>query len=85
IIKTLAPSATTDIKALRRSFLPWSQEIAALALKTKVTDLHVFRCSMTNDLWPGAPANAAWIQLTKDLRNPYWGKEMLECGMEVKP
>lgn len=85
IIKTPAPSATTDIKDLRRAFLPWSQEIAALALKTKVTDLHVFRCSMTNELWPGAPANAAWIQLTKDLRNPYWGKEMLECGMEVKP
>ncbi len=85
IIKTPAPSATTDIKKLRQAFLPWSQEIANLALKNKAIDLHVFRCPMTNDLWPGAPANAAWIQLTKDLRNPYWGKEMLECGMEMKP
>ena len=39
---------------------------------------------MTKQLWPGAPANAGWIQLGTSLQNPYWGKEMLECGVEVK-
>ena len=87
LIKIAAPAVNTDIKALRQAFLPWSQEIAALATKwkTQLPDLHIFRCSMTNQLWPGAHANAGWIQLSPELRNPYWGKEMLECGTEVKP
>lgn len=87
MIKTPAPISSTDLKSFRQSFLPWSQEIAALAisLKSSLPDIHVFRCPMTDQLWPGAPANAAWIQFTGELRNPYWGKEMLECGIEVSP
>jgi len=85
VVKSPTPSAGSDISVLRRAFLPWSQEIVALALRAKAPDLHVFRCPMTNELWPGAPANAGWIQFSAELRNPYWGKEMLECGMEVKP
>lgn len=54
-------------------------------LRPQFPALKVFRCPMTNDLWSGAPANAKWIQLTADLRNPYWGKEMRDCGTEVKP
>ena len=72
---------------LRKAFLPWSQELAAqgLKLRTKVPGLHVFRCPMTNDLWPGAPKNAAWIQLGGTLQNPYWGEKMRDCGVEVMP
>ena len=81
-----APGPSTDIKELRKAFLPWSQEITALAIKLKASmpEVHVFRCPMTKQLWPGAPANAGWIQLATVLQNPYWGKEMLECGVEVK-
>jgi hypothetical protein len=25
-------------------------------------------------------ANANWLQLGKDIRNPYYGKDMLTCG-----
>jgi len=32
----------------------------------------------------GAPENAKWIQFTAALRNPYMGREMLNCGVEVK-
>jgi Cu(I)/Ag(I) efflux system membrane fusion protein len=87
LIKTPAPTPSADIKSLRKAFLPWSQEIATAALKWKsqAPELHIFCCPMTNELWSGAPANAAWIQVTSELRNPYWGREMLECGMEVKP
>ena len=85
-VKTPPPTKTDDLKAMRKAFLPWSQEVAALALKMKsqMPELRVFRCSMTDQLWPGAPANAGWIQLGGGLRNPYWGEEMLECGAEVK-
>lgn len=87
LIKTPAPAPSTDIKELRKTFLPWSQEVAAVAanLRPQFPALKVFRCPMTNDLWSGAPANAKWIQLTAELRNPYWGKEMQDCGTEVKP
>jgi Cu(I)/Ag(I) efflux system membrane fusion protein len=84
VIKSAAPSRSTDIKALRKVFLPWSQEIAAKAPKVK-PGVRVFRCAMTGKLWDGAPASAEWIQVGAEPRNPYWGAEMLECGMEVKP
>jgi hypothetical protein len=40
---------------------------------------------MTKDAFEGAPRTADWIQLSPNLRNPYFGAEMLECGVEVKP
>jgi membrane fusion protein, copper/silver efflux system len=85
IFKTAPPQASADLLNLRKAFLPWSQELAAqgLQLKAKVPGLHVFRCPMTNDLWPGAPKNAAWIQFSSTLQNPYWGEKMRECGVEV--
>lgn len=86
LITSAAPGPSTDLQQLRKAFLPWSQEVAALAIKKQASlpEVHVFRCPMTQQLWPGAPANAGWIQLTTALQNPYWGKEMLECGVEVK-
>ena len=53
-------------------------------MRAILPEVHVFRCPMTKQLWPGALANAGWIQLGTALQNPYWGKEMLECGVEVK-
>jgi Cu(I)/Ag(I) efflux system membrane fusion protein len=87
LIKSAAPAGSPDLKSLRKVFLPWSQEIAAQALKMKalMPDLRVYRCAMTGKLWDGAPASATWVQLGGEARNPYWGAEMLECGMEVKP
>ena len=85
-ITSAAPAPGTDLQRLRKAFLPWSQEVATLAIKMRAAlpEVHVFRCPMTKQLWPGAPANAGWIQLGTALQNPYWGKEMLECGVEVK-
>ena len=87
IIKIPPPPPVLDLKELRKAFLPWSQEVAkvATAMQDHLPGIHIFRCPMTNDLWTGAPANAKWIQLTTDLRNPYWGHEMRSCGTEIKP
>ena len=46
--------------------------------------LRIFRCPMTNRLGQGLPNNAKWIQLSNKLQNPFFGREMLECGVEVK-
>jgi hypothetical protein len=40
---------------------------------------------MTKDAFPGAPSRADWIQLQPEVRNPWFGAEMLDCGSEVKP
>lgn len=87
LIRTAVPTTANDIKALRQAFLPWSMEIASRAqqVRAQVPGLRVFCCPMTNNLWPGAPANGTWIQFSAELRNPYWGREMLDCGVEMKP
>lgn len=81
--------AGTDLKALRQSFLPWSTNGADLALALKrggqASDVAVFECPMTGDSFPGAPSKAKWVQSRADIRNPYFGAEMLSCGAEVKP
>jgi len=86
-IKTAPPFAGGDLKELRKAFLPWSQEISDMALNQKnlFPELHIFSCPMTKNLWAGAPANARWVQWSAELHNPYWGKQMFDCGVEVKP
>ncbi len=74
----------------RKSFHPFSEATVALAQAVRRADkefasVKVFRCPMTKDAFPGAPNRADWIQLKPQIRNPWFGAEMLECGSEVKP
>jgi membrane fusion protein, copper/silver efflux system len=81
-------SGANGLKALRQTFLPWSTAGADLALALKqggqASDVTVFECPMTGDSFPGAPAKAKWVQSRSEIRNPYFGAEMLSCGAEVK-
>ncbi len=81
-----APGTASDLAGARRAFLPVSQAVADYAKQVRghFSKLKVFRCPMSNQVGGGAPENAKWIQFTANLRNPYMGKEMLECGVEVK-
>lgn len=83
-------SNAADLAGARKTFHPFS--VAAVDLvqalrrqETSFKALKVFRCPMTKDAFEGAPRTADWIQLSPNLRNPYFGAEMLECGVEVKP
>lgn len=83
-------TAEEDLKAARKQFHPFSVNVVTLAqaLRRGEKDfgsLKVFRCPMTKDAFPGAPNRAEWIQRQPDVRNPYFGAEMLDCGAEVKP
>ena len=75
-----------DLTNARRDFLPLSEAIAnyAMPVRAHFPNLRVFRCPMTNTLGKGAPNNAKWIQLSDKLQNPFFGREMLDCGTEVK-
>jgi len=79
-----------DLKEARREFFPLSMAAVALAQATRqskveIGGLKVFRCPMAADAFPGAPNRADWIQLQPEIHNPWFGKEMLDCGSEVKP
>ena len=79
-------SPAPDLATARRDFLPLSETIAnyAISVRAHIPNLHVFRCPMTEALGAGVPNNARWIQLSGKLQNPFFGREMLECGTEVK-
>ncbi len=41
---------------------------------------------MVDQAIPGVPKKARWIQTGgREMRNPFFGKEMLDCGEEIKP
>lgn len=80
----------TSLTEARKEFHPLSEATVALAQAVRRADsafaeVKVFRCPMTKNAFPGAPNRADWIQLRTDVRNPYYGAEMLDCGSEVKP
>ena len=84
----LVPAA--DLKAARREFYLLSTATvtftqAARRSHASLGAVKVFRCPMTKDAFPGAPSRADWIQLQPEVRNPWFGAEMLDCGSEVKP
>lgn len=72
-----------DLPQARAPFLPFSKATAELGKIVRSQNaafrtLKVYRCPM-------APKPGTWIQLEGPLKNPYYGDEMLECGVEVKP
>jgi hypothetical protein len=75
-----------DLAAARSSFLPLSEAAAnyAMGVRAHFPKLKIFRCPMSQMAGDGIPKNAKWIQLSPNLRNPFMGQEMLECGTEVK-
>lgn len=94
LLKPVAQSGhlhgATSLVEARRQFHPLSEAAVALAQALRRTDsefanVKVFRCPMTKNAFPGAPSRADWIQLKAEVRNPYYGAEMLDCGAEVKP
>ena len=83
-------ATATDLKSARKAFHPFSAATVALAQTLRRQDakfaaLKIFRCPMTKDAFPDAPRTADWIQLQPQIRNPWFGAEMLDCGSEVKP
>ncbi len=68
-----------DLSDARAAFIPFSSavvEFTRVARRQTELDVKVFRCPM-------APKPGFWIQLKGPLRNPYFGEEMLDCGVEV--
>jgi Cu(I)/Ag(I) efflux system membrane fusion protein len=82
-----APVARTlvdgpDLEAVRAGFEPFSTATADLA---RTVHLHhregvtIYQCPMTPIL-----GTARWLSRSNQLRNPFFGSAMLECGEEVE-
>jgi len=74
----MAPAG--DLAEARRAFLPFSTVLVEFLRVARQQDagtqVKIFRCPM-------APKPGFWMQLQGPLRNPYFGKEMLDCGSEL--
>jgi Cu(I)/Ag(I) efflux system membrane fusion protein len=71
-----------DLNEARAAFLPFSTAMTELAKGVRqqapeAAMFKIYRCPM-------APKPGLWIQQQGPLRNPFYGSEMLECGVEVK-
>ncbi|MGD1086120.1 MAG: DUF3347 domain-containing protein [Verrucomicrobiota bacterium] len=62
-----------DLKAAREAFKPLSASLIKYLAGNKAgkASYQEVYCPM---------AEASWLQIGKDIRNPYYGKEMLDCG-----
>lgn len=70
-------TTASDIEVQRAAFATMSKEMEKLIKKDGLSSgqLYVDFCPMAlND------KGATWITADKDIRNPYFGKKMLECG-----
>lgn len=75
-IKNAAKRVATakNLKAARAAFKELSKPIVSWAQQAKPTEYEIVDCSM---------AGAKWVQKRGTIQNPYYGKEMLECGEKV--
>jgi Cu(I)/Ag(I) efflux system membrane fusion protein len=73
---------TDDISAIRTAFAPLSTAIASVIREYGLTGegpLYYMHCPMAFD-----NTGAYWLQADRDLLNPYYGAEMLYCGLIVE-
>jgi len=71
-----------DLDSVRHAFEPFSTALAEQALAAHVhhrEGVTVYQCPMTPVL-----GTARWLSKSNQLRNPFFGSAMLECGEEVQ-
>jgi hypothetical protein len=68
-----AVAKAQDIKSARQAFKPLSADFIKYRADNKAAKgaYHEAYCPM---------ARASWLQTGKEVRNPYYGKSMLDCG-----
>lgn len=71
---------SSDIKTQRSKFVSLSSDVIAMFKNTDLESGSIFvqYCPMAND-----GKGAYWLASNKEIRNPYYGDEMMDCG-EVK-
>ncbi|MFM7556281.1 MAG: efflux RND transporter periplasmic adaptor subunit, partial [Verrucomicrobiota bacterium] len=80
--------APASLAEARRWFLDPSRPMLDLVRAARRhgwdTGVRAFEWPMVDRAIPSAPKRAAWLQLNGSVRNPFFGAEMLDCGLELK-
>lgn len=86
-----SPSVTTSPSSLaeaRKWFLDQSRTSVELARWAHRAGwdagVRLFECPMVDRAIPSAPKRAGWLQKGAEVRNPFFGAEMIDCGLELK-
>ncbi len=76
-----AISASTDLKKQRAQLVVLNENIVALAMniKSPTEILYVQKCPMAN-----SNKGAIWLSTEKEIKNPYYGDDMLTCGSVIE-
>lgn len=79
-----------DLDAARKAFHPFANAAAKtldlLQAAPGQPPFQVFECPMVDKAIPGVPKRGRWVQAEKrPIGNPYFGAEMLDCGLRVIP
>ena len=74
-------SETTDLADQRKDFTALSMDLIAFIKSSEIEKgtIYVQHCPMANKGDGGD-----WLSTEKDIKNPYYGKEMLTCGRVVE-
>ena len=70
-------SSSNDLKFQRAQFIALSSDIIALLKHTEIDSgkFYVQHCPMANE-----GKGAYWLSSEKEIKNPYYGDKMLDCG-----
>lgn len=87
--ETPDPPRGRDVEGLRRWHVDLGAASGRLLGAMRRTGLptegfRLMQCPMTGKAFEGAPRKAYWIQTGPDVRNPYFGAAMLDCGTETR-
>ena len=79
-----------DLKGARLAYHKFTVAATAVLEPLRKTagmpEFQVYECPMVNQAIPGVPRKAHWIQTGgRELSNPFYGKEMPDCGEQIKP
>ena len=83
-----ASSVPASLLEARKWFLDQSQTTVELARWAHrqgwEAGVRTFECPMVDRAIPSAPKRAGWLQKRAEVRNPFFGAEMIDCGLELK-
>lgn len=76
-----AISTNSDLKNQRAQLVVLNENIVALAMNVKspTETLYVQKCPMAN-----SNKGAIWLSMEKEIKNPYYGNDMLTCGSVIE-
>ncbi|MEI6655102.1 MAG: efflux RND transporter periplasmic adaptor subunit [Verrucomicrobiota bacterium] len=79
-----------DLKGARLAFHKFTVAATAVLEPLRkaggMPEFQVYECGMVDQAIPGVPKKARWIQTGgRELKNPFFGTEMPDCGVQIQP